>query len=88
MKHELHGSKLIHGDIKDPKIEIAEFTNVLKRCDQKSLVVTLNNGDDMLRLYQKYRDNLHINSVVELLEQMEEVYQKWNYEMYEASKIR
>ena len=85
MKHKLIDSKLIHGDIADPQTEIAVFSNITKIA-QKEVVSTLNNGDDMLKLYKQYRNNLHINSVVELLEKMEEIYQKWEYEMYEAIK--
>ena len=85
MKHKLVDSKLILGDILDPQIEIAVFSNITKIA-QKEVVSTLNNGDDMLKLYKQYRNNLHINSVVELLEKMEEIYQKWEYEMYEAIK--
>ena len=85
MKHKLVDSKLILGDILDPQIEIAVFSNITKIA-QKEVVSTLNNGDDMLKLYKQYRNNLHINSVVELLEKMEEIYQKWEYEIYEAIK--
>ena len=88
MKHKWHQGKLLHGDFKgnDERFVMAEFSSELNKADQKTIVATLNHGDDMLKLYKQYRDNLHISNVQEMIEHMEGIYRMWSYQMIKIGR--
>ena len=86
MNFKLVGNKMINGDIVSPEIPYAVFDDGLNRADMKKIIANLNYGNDMLLVYQQYRENLHIANVVEMLKQLEKVFCKFDYEMYEIRK--
>jgi predicted regulator of amino acid metabolism with ACT domain len=86
MNHRLKGRTLLHGDFDSPDIAIAEFSKVIDRKYVKEMVTALNHGDEMLRIYQQHRDNLHITNIVPMLERMESVFHRWERDLYAARR--
>ena len=68
---KLNGRKLVNGDYKSPETTYAEFNDNLNTDDIEHIVNILKNGQKMLGIYSKYRDNMHIKNVATMLENFE-----------------
>jgi hypothetical protein len=77
---------MINGDIVKPEIPYAVFNDDLNPAEMKKIIANLNYGNDMLLIFKQYRDNLHIMNVIEMITRMEEVFRKYDYEMFEIRK--
>ncbi len=86
MNLKLEKNKIIDGDIKSPEMEIATFSDELCEDVKKNIISTANHGSYMLRIYDLYRNNMHICNIVEMLEKMEKVYNNYNMEIYSTKK--
>lgn len=80
MKIKLHGDDIIWVDIK-PNIKIAEFNDECITFDKKYLVLMTNFGQEFMEIYQKYRMNMNIVNMAEMIEKLEELYAKYEYEI-------
>jgi len=78
---------MINGDIIFPEIPYAVFDDGLNRSEMKKIIANLNYGNDMLLVYQQYHDNLYIVNVVKMIEKLDKIFQKYDYEMFEIRKI-
>lgn len=85
MNHRLKGRTLLHGDILNDT-SIAEFSDALTEQAIHRMVNAMNYGDEMLRLYQGCRENMHIANILPMLEKMEEVYRNWDEAEYNAKR--
>lgn len=86
MNHRLKGRKIIHGDILKPEITIAEFSEDFTPVEREKLVATLNLGHDMILAYATYRQRGALHDVVNLVSQLEEIYQHWTQAMFDARR--
>ena len=86
MKFKLKGRTLLSAEIISPDMPIAEFSEGYSKQGVKTIVANLNYGSEMLSIYKKYRNSLHIVNVVEMLNKMEEVYQRFDTETYEIKR--
>jgi len=86
MNFKLKGRTLLNGDIIQPEIPYATFSDDLNKEDAKRIVCNLNHGHDLMMIYKECRTNLHVKSVVEMLERMEKVFLQYDSEMYLISK--
>jgi len=84
MKLKLKKNKVIDGEIKSPVIEIATFSDELCEDVKKNIISIVNHGEEMLKIYSKYRDNMHICNIVDMLDKMEQVYKKYDNDIYLA----
>ena len=84
MNHRLKGRKLIHGDIIDPEIPIAEFSEDFTSVEREKLVVTLNLGHDMILAYATYRQRRELHEVVNLMAQLDDIFNHWTRAMFDA----
>ena len=84
MNHRLKGRRLIHGDIIDPEITIAEFSEDFSSVECEKLVATLNHGHDMILAYATYRQRKELHDVVNLVSQLEESYRHWTQAVFDA----
>ena len=84
MNHRLKGRTLIHGDILDPEIPIAEFSEDFSAIEREKLVASLNYGHDMILAYATYRQRGALHDVVNLVAQLEEIYRNWTQAMFDA----
>ena len=86
MNHRLKGRKIIHGDILDPEIPIAEFSEDFTPIEREKLVATLDYGHEMLLTFKSYRNSLNIYSVVNLMDDLEKILTRWEYAMRSAQR--
>ena len=86
MHFKLIGNTMINGDIVKPEIPYAVFSDDLNRAEMKKIIANLNYGNDMLLLYKQYRGKMHIKTIIEMIEKMESIFRKFDYEMYEIRK--
>ena len=84
MNHRLKGRTLIHGDILDPEIPIAEFSEDFSSVEREKLVASLNYGHDMILAYATYRQRGALHDVVNLVAQLDETYRHWTQAMFDA----
>ena len=77
--YKLHGDKILNTDFKE-HIVVGSFNNVLTREIKKKLILDLVYGREMLQVYKNYRDDLHITAVVEMLQEMEDIFTDWDRE--------
>ena len=88
MNFKLVGTKLINGDIISPEIPYAEFSCVVSHSTMLNIVANLNYGHELLMIYKEYRDNMHIASVVSMLEKMEGIFAEYDYELHRIMRIK
>lgn len=86
MNHRLKGRTLIHGDIIDPEIPIAEFSEDFTPVEREKIVATLNLGHDMILAYATYRQRRELHEVVNLVAKLDEIYHHWTQAMFDARK--
>jgi len=86
MDHRLKGRKIIYGDIIDPEITIAEFSEKLTLTECEKLVASLNYGHEMLLAFKHYRNDLNINSVGNLMDDLEKILTQWERDMRLAQR--
>lgn len=79
MRLKLHGNNLLCIDLKS-NIKIAEVNEELNSIDKKYLVLNNNFGQEFIEKYEHYRMNMHIANMTEMIEKMEKLYAKYNYE--------
>lgn len=77
--YKLHGNKILNIDFKEHFV-VGSFNNVLTREIKKKLILDLVYGREMLQVYKNYRDDLHITAVVEMLQEMEDIFADWDRE--------
>ena len=82
MNHYLKGRQLMHGDILSPETVVATFSEDFSIEYIKTIVATLNYGDEMISAYKALEGNWDIEKVLELLQKMASIHQKWSYEKY------
>jgi hypothetical protein len=82
MNYKLKGKQLLNGDIKKPEIPYATFDDGLVPGTAEKIVCHLKRGHEMLMIHEKYRSNFHIANVMEMLKEMEEVFQKYDREWF------
>ena len=84
MNHRLKGRKLIHGDIIDPEICIAEFSEDFTPVERERLLASLNHGHDMILAYATYRQRKELHDVVNLMAQLDDIFNHWTRAMFDA----
>ena len=87
MRTKVKGNLLLNADIITPEKPYAVFDDSLTKQAKKELSLAINYGCEMLKNYKSFRDNLHIVSVVDMLKNMEEVFQKFDHERFEALRL-
>lgn len=70
----LSGNKLINKDFKTPEVVYAEFSGDLSKQTKKEIVNVIDIGSKMIQAYKSRRDNLHVVNVVELIEELESLF--------------
>ena len=86
MKFKLKGNDILNTHFISPDIPYATFSDEITHATKKEIVLTLNYGGEMLDLYRRYRDDMHIKNVVDLLEQMEVLFREYSYAVYSAKR--
>lgn len=87
MKFKLHGNDIIFQDALN--IKMAEFDKeFVKKFDKRYFIARINFGREMLSVYEKYRSNMHIVSVMKMLEEMEQVHTKFQEELSKLGRTR
>ena len=86
MNFKLKGNSLMNTNVVSPKIVYAEFSDEIEPKTIKTIVETLNSGHEMLRIYEQYRDFMHINNILEMIQAMESVFKKYDYKLYEIKR--
>ena len=86
MNFKLKDRTLLDADIISPDMPYAEFDPDLARNVPKNIVNSLNNGHEMLMIYKKYRDDLHVVNVVEMIKQMEDIYRAYDRTEFEIKR--
>ena len=86
MKHRLDGDNIIHGDIISPEVTLATFSKGISNATKKHYLNTMNYGDEMLMVYRRYRDNMHIENMVEMIREMEKIFQDYDIAEYSARR--
>lgn len=86
MNHRLKGRKIIYGDIIDPDLTIAELSEKLTLTECEKFVSSLNNGHEMLLTFERYRNDLNIYSVVNLMEELKKSFIQWERDMIAAQR--
>jgi len=79
------GNSAINADIISPEIEVASFSG-LSHSTIDEIVLNHNYGRDMLMLYKRVRDNMHIKNIMEFLEEADKLFKVYDYETYEARR--
>jgi hypothetical protein len=80
------GDKLLNADIISPEFVYATLNNGLTEQAKVEIFLTLRCGAQMLDLYKATRDNMHISNVAHMLEDMETIFQYYEYELYAAKR--
>jgi hypothetical protein len=88
MNFKLKGRDLLNGDIVLPEIPYATFSDEISKDAIKKLVVSLNHGSEFIKIYKEHRTNPHIENVVDMLKLMEDVYRKYDEELYALKRER
>ena len=76
MKVQRKGILLFDDILEGAKRKVAQLTPDLTNQCMNEIVIGINQGYIMLKLYESYRDNLHIANVMDMLKQMEEIYKE------------
>ena len=85
MNHRLKGRTLVHGDIIDPEIPIAEFSEDFSSVEREKLVASLNYGHEMLVAYAAYRKMpLQLHETVNLMACLDDIYNRWTQAVFDA----
>ena len=71
------------------QMKIAEFDKeFVKNFDKKYFILRTNFGLEMLSVYVKYRSNMHIASVMKMLEEMEQLHTEFQEELSKLGRNR
>lgn len=70
MKLKVHGNDILCEDFA-PNMKVGAFTDALASESKKQLILDSNFGQEFMTLYQRYRTNMHIVNVAELMHKME-----------------
>lgn len=76
MQIKIIGSSIL--DALSTPTYIAEFVEDTPKELKKELINSVNFGSQMMAIYGKHRDNMHISNVLEMLKDMESVWNEAN----------
>jgi len=82
MNFKLKGRDLLNGDIVLPEIPYATFSEEISKEVVKKMVLSMNYGDEFIKVYEGYRSNMHIGNVLEMLKELEDIYGEYSKELY------
>ena len=82
MKIRRKHNTLLNAEILSPDTPVAELDAGLTKKAKMDFVNEHNAGLEMLQAYQQHRDSMHILNVVDLLEQLEEIYGRYDQERF------
>ncbi len=85
MKLKVKGRTLLHAEFAS-EMPVAEFSPHLSKEAVHNIANDYNYGQQMLQVYGAYRDNLHINNVVEMLAEMEPLYRAHQEQKFAISR--
>ena len=71
------------------QMKMAEFDKeFVKKFDNRYFILRTNFGREMLSVYEKYRSNMHIVSVMKMLEEMEQLHTEFQEELSKLWRTR
>lgn len=86
MDLKLSGNDIIYNSL---QMKMAEFDKeFVKKFDKKYFILRTNFGRDILSVYEKYRSNMHIASVMKMLDEMEQLHTKFQEELSKLGRTR
>ena len=85
---KLKGRTLLTADIIKPEIPYAEFSESILHMEAKNIINELNYGSKMLALYEESRSNMHIASVLEMIEKMEKCFSEYSLRRFKIERQR
>lgn len=80
---KLKDNKLINADFIKPEMVYAEFNEGLSEDCKREIVRAIEYGQKMMYIFESYRNNMHISNVVDMIEKMEKVYEKFDTVRFE-----
>ena len=85
---KLKGRMLLNADIIKPEIPYAEFSELILHREAKNIINELNSGSKMLELYEESGNNMHIVSVLEMIEKMEKCFSEYSLRRFKIERQR
>lgn len=82
MKIKRDGQLIADAGFAHPVMDIATFNSRLNEEGKDQFILEHNAGVELLQIYAGGRLNMHVCDVVKMIELMEEVYRKYEYERY------
>lgn len=76
MNIRIKGLTVINDDIINKDYPILTLESDLTKITKQTIIIALTKGDEIYNIYKNNRDNLHISNVIQMLNQMEKVYNK------------
>ena len=71
------------------QMKMAEFDKeFVKKFDKRYFILRTNFGREILSVYEKYRSNMHIVSVLEMLGKMEQLHTEFQEELSKFGRTR
>ena len=80
MKFKVHGNDILCEDF-TPNMKVGVFTDAITSESQKKLILDSNFGQEFMALYQRYRTNMHIVNIAELMHKMELLHDTYEGEL-------
>lgn len=77
------GNRVFDDNFKTDRLVLEFVENEWTNRAKSDFVTDHNFGKQMLDIYGKYRDSMHISNVMEMLKEMEENWGKYSYERFE-----
>jgi hypothetical protein len=83
-KIKRNGNQILDANFSDETpLEIAEFSDNLTKDAKNKFVTNHNFGIEILEVYQRHRNDMHIGNICKMLEKLENVYEEYFFETEE-----
>ena len=82
MNAKIKGNLLLNADIISPDMPYATLSDGLSKQTKGELLLAINYGSEMLKVYEQYREDLHYTNVNDMLRTMEDLFIRFSYQRF------